>query len=337
MSTNLEGLMNRISALIAKADSTSFPEEAKTYRAKAEELLRKYRIEESELITTGATEITPVARKIDVSRSGAEFLNAHFWIWNAVAKHCGVRSHADWQRSGGVYGYVATAVGYDVDLRWAEMLFASALLVFGQHLEPEVDPNETDAENVYRLRSAGIPRNRIANLLWGASMGSDGAPAHGKAGKLYKEECERRGEGALVSGRQVNAKTYREAYAQKFVIAFERRLRESRDAANSDDGALVLLGRADKVDEAFYTLFPDLRPKPATEETVTVSAGRKGKERGISKAERARIDRLYHGPAARAAGTAAKDAAAKVRLDRSTTAADRLAEHPSSTAPELNA
>jgi hypothetical protein len=338
MSTNLEGLMNRISALIAKADSTPFPEEAKTYRAKAEELLRKYRIEESELISTGGTEITPVVRRIDVSRSGAEFLNAHFWIWNAVARHCGIRSHEDWVRTGSKYGYVATAVGYDVDLRWAEMLFASALLVFGQHLEPEVDPNETDAENVYRLRSAGIPRNKIANMLWGASLGSQGAPAHGKAGRLYKEECERRGEQPIVSGRTVNAKTYREAYAQKFVTAFERRLREARDAANSSAGALVLVGRSEKVDEAFYKLFPHLRPKTAPETTEVTVSGGSGKTKALSKTEQARIHRLYYGPAAQAAGSAARVAAAKVRLDRSTTAADRLAErHDRSEQPELNA
>jgi hypothetical protein len=319
--SNLDGMMNRIAALIAKAESSEFPEEAKTFRAKAEELLRKYRIEESELISTGEAAITPRSKKIDVSRAGAEFLSEHYWIWNAVAKHCGVRFHAVWVRTGEKHGYAATAVGYDVDLRWAEMLFASALLVFGQSLEPEYNPAETAEENIYRLRSAGIDRQSIAEKVFGRKGAHQGA----SVGRIYKEECARRGETAAVSGRTVNAKTYRAIYARRFVDAFERRLREARDAANSDAGALVLVGRSAKVDETFYKLFPQYAPKPKTNEpAVTATSSKPSK--GLTKAERERINREHYGPAARAAATAANAAAGKVRLDRSTTHTDRLEE-----------
>ncbi len=329
MTIDLNSIMRKIAALLANADNeATTPEAAKTYRAKAEELLAKYRLEEEELIAeTG--EILPIFREIVVTRSGAEFMNQHFWLFQYVAKHCGVRHSTDWKRVDGKYGYVAGVVGYDVDVRLCELIFSSAILVFGQCLEPEIDPKQTDAENVYRLRSAGIPRNRIANLLWGASMGSDGAPAHGKAGKLYKEECERRGENAAVSGRAINAKTYRAAYADHFTYAFNRRLREARDAADAVVGSIVPVGRAERVEEAFYARFPNLRPATTTEVEETAPGGKPAKTKAISKAEMERLDRKYYGAAARAASGAAKEAASKVRLDRAGQA-DRLDEAPAS-------
>lgn len=338
MDFDLEAMMRKIAALLAKADSTQaqYPDEAAAFRTKAEELLAKYRIEENDLITEGGAEIRPVFREILVTRSGSEFMNEHFWLWLAVAKHCGVKHSTDWKRSGETYGYTAGVVGYDVDIRLAELIFSSALLVFGQCLEPDVSPNETDAENVYRLRSAGIPRNRIACLLWGASMGSDGAPAHGKVGKLYKEECERRGEDAAVSGRAINAKTYRAAYARQFVSAFERRLRVARDAADSATGSLVLVGRNERLEEAFYARYPHLRPKTEAEADAAPSGTQKArKTKELTKAQIDRINRTYYGPAARAAGAAAVTAADKVRLDRAAPTS-RLDESAPATNKEIS-
>jgi len=338
MTIDLNGIMRKITALLANADNeATTPEAAKIYRAKAEELLAKYRLEEEELIAESG-EILPIFREIPVTRTGAEFKNQHYWLFQFIAKHCGVRFNADWKSLDGQYGYVAGCVGYDVDIRLLELIFSSALLVFGQCLEPEIDPRQSDAENVYRLRSAGIPRNRIANLLWGASMGSDGAPAHGKAGRLYKEECERRGVNAAVSGRAVNAKTYRAAYADHFTYAFNRRLAEARDAANAAVGALVPVGRAERVEEAFYARYPNLRPKPATAQAEASNAAPAKQENSkeLTKAELARLKRRYYGPAARAASGAAKAAAAKVRLDRAGHA-DRLDESAPSAARPLGA
>jgi hypothetical protein len=334
MTIDLNAIMRRITGLLAKAESSEFPEEAKSLRAKAEELLAKYRLEEEELIAESG-EILPIFREIPVTRTGAEFQNQHYWLFQFIAKHCGVRFNADWKSLDGKYGYVAGCVGYDVDIRLLELIFSSALLVFAQCLEPEIDPRQSDAENVYRLRSAGIPRNRIANLLWGASMGSDGAPAHGKVGRLYKEECERRGVNAAVSGRAVNAKTYRAAYADHFTYAFDRRLTEARDAANAAVGALVPVGRAERVEEAFYTRYPNLRPKPATAQ-AEASTATSAKSKELTKAELARLKRRYYGPAAQAASGAAKAAAAKVRLDRAGHA-NRLDESAPSAARPLGA
>lgn len=318
MATNLDAMMRKIAGLIANADNpATTPEAAKTYRAKAEELLLKYRLEEADLIAEDPTKVVPIFKKIQVTLNGVEFINEHYWLWTRTARHCGIRFVMKWERDGARYGYVAHVVGYDVDVRLAELIFNSAILVFGQCLEPEVRPELSDAENVYALRSAGIPRNKIANMLWGASLGSDGAPAHGKVGKLYKEECARRGEDPRVSGRTVNHATYRKAYANAFVDQFSYRLWEARQASDSATGAMVLKDRESRLDEAFYGRFPDQRPKPESEQPAPSSAETKTtKTRAVSKASLARYDRLYESDAALAATSAAKTAVSKIRLDR---------------------
>lgn len=316
---DLAGTMRRISGLLAKADSTEFPEEAAALRAKAEELMARYRIEEEQLISeTG--EILPVFRDVLITEDGSEFKNEHSWLWAAISRHCGIRYLCTWKRVDGRFWWVAETVGYDVDVRLAEMLFNSARLVFGANLEPEYDPSESDAANIYRLRSAGIDRQSIAEKVFGRKGHQEGL----KVGRMYKEECARRGEEPTVSGRNVNAKTYRELFAHNFVTAFSRRLRVARDAADAAVGALVSVGRAERVEEAFYVRFPHMRPQPEAETVETTTTTRKPrKAREITKADRARMDRNYYSPAARAASGAATRAAEQVELQRPTAAAKR--------------
>jgi hypothetical protein len=313
---DLAGTMRRISGLIAKAESTEFPEEATSLRAKAEELMARYRIEEEELISSStAVTIAPVTRNVPLTTHQSQFRNEHVWLWAAIARHCGIRYHATYLVEDNEYVYVAMAVGYDIDIRLAEMLYSSARLVFGANLEPEVNPNETDAQNIYRLRSAGIDRQTIAERVFGRKGHAEGL----KVGQLYREECARRGEAPKVTGRNVNAKTYREAYAQEFVTAFSSRLRVARDAADAAVGALVSVGRAERVEEAFYTLFPAYRPLPQPEVAEDKTA-KPRKERGMTKADLARVNRMYFGPAAQLARGAARQAAEHVELGRPTPA-----------------
>jgi hypothetical protein len=318
MALDLNGMMRKIAALIANADNVATPPEAaRTYREKAEELLRKYQLEEESLIMeTG--QILPIYREVIITRHGAEFRDRHFWLWTLVAAHCGVRYVTEWKRQAdNHFAYVSMTVGYDVDVRLAELIFSSALLVFGQCLEPDVDTKLSDVDNVYRLRSAGIPRNRIANLLWGASMGSSGAVAHGRVSTLYKQACEARGEDARVTGRNVNAKTYREAYARSFCLEFGQKLRLARDAADAAVGALVSVDRAKRVEEAFYARFPSERPVTDTEsDAAPAGAVKPAKARQLSKATINQYHRMTNSPAAQMAAAAASDAVGKVRLDR---------------------
>lgn len=313
--------LNQVRVLLDMAErSTTPPGEADAARAKAEHLMREYRLEEEHLIAADPQSLTPVTVQIDVTESN-EFDSEYATMLVWVARHVGIRVRTGWAWDGTKYVVKATVVGYESDIRMAELLFTAARMAFGEHLEPRVDPNLSDQENAYRLRRSGMERNRVANLLWGASIGSDGAQAHGKAGKLYKAECEARGETAALTGRGVNAKLYRKNYADGFLNRFYTRLARARDAADKIGGLPALHGREERVNEAFYAIYPDARPVPAG----TVTPDDKPKKDKKAKAPKpyrpTRADERRwardNRPEALAARSAGRDAADSVALDGS--------------------
>lgn len=255
--TKLGAKMAQIRALLDKAETTTFPEEAATYRAKAEELMRQYRIEEEDLIADDPSAVEPVLIEVDVCDLLSPYRQNYTDLLWYCTFHNGVR-FALRTEGRGERGHVRVAmmVGYETDCRYAEFLFTAARLVFSARLEPQVDEKLSEAENIYRLRSAGIERVRISEMMWGNRDKANLA----KVGRVYKAECDRRGEEPALSGRGVTGSAYRESYAEQFVSTFYGRLRAARDAADSVGGGLVLHGREERVAEAFYARFPSLRP-----------------------------------------------------------------------------
>lgn len=292
---------------------------AANWRTKAEELMVKFRIDQENLLARDATAAVPVKVGIDLCSYNSEYQQAYVNLFYAVAVHTGCRV------AYGVKSYRVTAyaVGYSEDIEYTEMLFTAARLVFAERLEPQVQQHLSDQENVYRLRSAGIERVRISEMLWG---NRDKANLS-KVGRLYKAECAKRGEQAALSGRGVTGKTYREQYAQEFPWALQTRLQRARDAAGRMGGGLELHGRRERVEEAFYKEFPELRPKPAVEASTPSTCGsckttkhpsglcKDHRPRQETAADRARRAR-YYSPAAQAGRAAGTAAASHVQLDR---------------------
>lgn len=312
MARDMNDMLRMLAGLVANADDERLSEEARTaYRAKAEQLMRKYRIEEENLIAADPGSIEPIQFNIEVSNLDSFFHAYHEQLWLQVACHCGIRYAYVWNSAR--RGYDATAVGYESDIRYAAFLFQSAKLMLIAKLEPDVDPKLSDKENIYRLRSAGIDRQRIAEMVFGHRGHQEGL----RVGRLYKEACTERGEEAAVSGRNVNAKTYRIAYADQFKRAFGNRLFEARNAADSIGGAVEMHGRAERVDEAFYKLFPSCRPHPVKEEATAQPTKRKGRAlKTWTQADEARYLRFHESPAALRARAAGEQAARSVQISR---------------------
>jgi hypothetical protein len=306
---DIDSWLGKIRALLASAESMvkgGNTLAAESFREKAEALMIKFRIEEEQLIADAPGSIKPIRRDVDLCEWVSEFRNLLYLVWLDIAEHTGIRTHVAW----GNGKLTAQAIGYDQDLRYADMLFTAASLVFAANLTPEVDPKLSDKENIYRLRSAGIDRQKIALLVWGHNGHHEGI----KVGRLYKEFCAEKGEEATVSGRGVSAKTYREAYARGFRDNFDGRLRRARDAAGAQGGNVELHGRADRVEEAFYSEFPSERPEPVTEGSGSPEKARKAK--GITKSDQAKFHRLYGSETAHAARSAGRVAANRVQLTR---------------------
>lgn len=341
-----------IGALIANAEDETLPEAARaSYRAKAESLMREYRIAEEDAIATeGGATFVPVADTIAVMESAAwaNPLRDSYWRMIVfIADHCGVRIAGKYSNE----RLDATLVGYEGDIRYAELLYTAARLVFLTRIDTRVDPSLSDQMNCYYMRGSGMARVDIAEKLWGAAR-NDGH-AHGKVQKLYVAECASRGETPKVSGRGIQVAIYREAYARAFTNELYWRLSAASSAVDKESGGLVLHGRQERVNEAFYNLFPAHRPMTAekraeyaaqaAQERADCEACTKTKHAsGACKqhrplertaADRRREERLYGSAEAHAGSEAGKAAASAVHIGRSGTPAARSAE----AAPERGA
>jgi len=332
-----EKILNRVANLLNKAeDAATTPEESATYRAKAQELMQQYRIEEEQLIAVDQTSIEPIHHMMIVCAGASQFRRQYVDLAYYCIEHAGVEAKFVTTRLEGQTSstVVAHLVGYEGDVRLAEMVYQSARLVFGERLEPKVEPALSDAENIYRLRSAGMSRRDVAWELWKL----DTHAAHARVGETYKAVARARGEEPALDGRGISAGQYRAEYAAQFPITLYWRLVAARDAADSVGGGLVLHGRKERVQEAFWTRYPEYRPAAPSTEVVEVKPAKaltpRQQEAAIAKAsrdaarraDRLKRERIRRGSAAATAGRDAGDRAAKaVSLSRASNA-QRLPE-----------
>jgi hypothetical protein len=299
-------------------------EAADTYQAKAEALMGDARKDEEELLAQDPTSLTPVMAKIVVCGPSNPWQSTYSSLFWTICRHAETMVTFVWERpaEGGLHEVVGCVVGYESDVRYAEMLYTAARLVFGEKMEPQVDRSLSDQVNAYRLRGSGMERVRVAELIWG---NRDKANLS-RVGRYYKAECAARGEAAALDGRGVTGRVYREQYAQEFVWALSSRMRRASDAAGKMGGGVVLHGRKERIEEAFYTYFPHLRPAPANAvdmvEQECEACKRTKSETGLCRDHRPRNTtredearwRRYNSPAARRGREAGTAAARHVNL-----------------------
>ncbi|MEV0651100.1 DUF2786 domain-containing protein [Phytomonospora sp. NPDC050363] len=111
-------MLSRIRALLAKAESTAFPEEAEALTAKAQELMARHSIDEA-LLSAGKDPSAPGALRIGVD---APYESPKAMLLNAVAD--ANRCRAVWSKE---FGF-CTIVGFDADLDAVELLYTSLLV-----------------------------------------------------------------------------------------------------------------------------------------------------------------------------------------------------------------
>jgi hypothetical protein len=108
-------ILSRVRALLAKAESTEFPEEAEALTAKAHQLMARYAIDQLPHDTAGGAGLHRVAIE-------APYPSAKFLLLGGIA-HAN-RCEAIWSKNDGV----ATIVGFPVDVATVELLYTSLLI-----------------------------------------------------------------------------------------------------------------------------------------------------------------------------------------------------------------
>jgi hypothetical protein len=111
-------IVGRVQALLAKAESTTFPEEAEALTAKAQELITRYAIDEAIAQQRRASGARPELRRLHID---APYISAKAALLSAVGRANNVE--VVYNTSGR-----ATIVGFDSDLDTVELLFASLLV-----------------------------------------------------------------------------------------------------------------------------------------------------------------------------------------------------------------
>ena len=114
-------VLARVRALLAKAESTTFPEEAEALAAKAQELMTRHAIDRALLDASGSDRIrsTPIARRVPIDDP---YAHAKSLLIDRVA--AANRCRAVWDTELGV----TTLVGFGVDVEIVEVLHASLLV-----------------------------------------------------------------------------------------------------------------------------------------------------------------------------------------------------------------
>jgi hypothetical protein len=259
MDSTLQNKLRQVQALLDRAEHPNTPPaEAESARAMADKLMAKYRIDEENIrqtkLAAGADDIIkPVVDEFSVCSYDSEYRDHYASLMSQCCWHVGNIKVATKYDNG---QYIFIMVGFESDVKYAQTLYTSLRLHFANTLEPTYNSEESDKENVYRMRSAGLERGRIGRMIWGP----DGGKRHLEVGRLYKEACADRGEDATVSGRGTNAKTYRKSFADGYVGRIRSRLYQMQTMAGQDSRGLMLAGREEAVNEAFYERFPQFRP-----------------------------------------------------------------------------
>lgn len=129
------GMLAKIRALLAKAESTDFDAEAETFTAKAQELMTRHRIDRATLEADAPSEGEAIGRRLGVD---PPYARAKFMLVGGIARANSCR--AVWSKA---FGF-ATVFGYPEDVDAVEELYTSLLVQATTALQREGSRDRLD-------------------------------------------------------------------------------------------------------------------------------------------------------------------------------------------------
>ncbi|WP_433231919.1 DUF2786 domain-containing protein [Actinomadura formosensis] len=169
--------LGRVRALLAKAESTEFPEEAEALSARAQELMARHSIDQALLDAQAGGTGGPAGRRIAVDNP-YEAPKAALLTVVADANRC----RAVWHRELGF----STVLGYPADLAAVEMLFTSLLVQATSamvHAGPRRDARGRSRTRSFRHAFLNAYAARVGERLREVAGEAAGRAAAGAGGK----------------------------------------------------------------------------------------------------------------------------------------------------------
>jgi hypothetical protein len=167
-------MLDRVRALLAKAESTDFPQEADAFTAKAQELMTRHRIDHALLVAATGERDQPVTRRIAVDNP---YEAPKTLLLQVVAEANSCR--AVWTKR---FGFT-TVVGFPTDLDSTELLFTSLLVQATRAMtqaKPTTDEYGRNTTRSYRQSFLTAYASRIGERL-SATTDEVGQEAAGSA------------------------------------------------------------------------------------------------------------------------------------------------------------
>ena len=262
-------ILNIIAALLAQAEHPNTSEiERDTFLAKADAMMAKHMIDEAlvRMAQKPDERRKPVRVDVKLYDYGTTFGNRMRVIAAQLFKTVGVRA-AYSHRTG-----ESTLVGFEEDVKWAQLLFMNIQTSFLAKMTPKWDPQRSFDDNVAALRESGAKWDYIARTAerheqlgvpYGSLPGWDDKGREKVQDMLvtaYRRWCRKTGSTPVKVTRH---EAYRHSYAEAFTARVCARLEEMAEARREAGSGmeLVLYNVQEAVDAAFYEAFPDLDPE----------------------------------------------------------------------------
>ncbi|MFI9321540.1 DUF2786 domain-containing protein [Kitasatospora aureofaciens] len=163
-------MLARIRALLAKAESTEYPEEAEALTAKAQQLMAQHSIDEALVAAAAADRNTPAALRIGVDNP---YEGPKTMLLDAVA--AANRCRVVWAKE---FGF-CTVIGFDGDLDGVELLYTS-LLVQATHALNKAGSGKDSRSKAFRQSFLVAYAARIRERLTAATERTTTAAAAGR-------------------------------------------------------------------------------------------------------------------------------------------------------------
>ncbi|MFH9351722.1 DUF2786 domain-containing protein [Kitasatospora sp. NPDC017646] len=163
-------MLARIRALLAKAESTEYPEEAEALTAKAQQLMAQHSIDEALVAAATAARDTPAALRIGVDNP---YEGPKTMLLDAVA--AANRCRVVWAKE---FGF-CTVIGFDGDLDGVELLYTS-LLVQATHALNKAGSGKDSRSKAFRQSFLVAYAARIRERLTTATERTTSAAAAGR-------------------------------------------------------------------------------------------------------------------------------------------------------------
>lgn len=275
-------MLEKVRALIAKAEGTDNAHEAETYLEKAQALMLKHSIDEAMLNMARPAEdrIRPESLEwFKIADAGTPIRDQIINLAAEVAEHFGCKIVFFGLRRGGARDRAfCTVIGFPSDLRSFQTLFTALHLDLVSRLQPRPDVSKSFDENVYNLHEAGVNWRQISNIMNRAYQTLD-RPAHwrqavrvnekfgadtlvpwdgnsmdgGRLIRAYKRHCAAIGEAPRVVKSPV---MYQRNFAAGYVGRVTIRLIEARTKNDSAEVGSALALRSNGIEELFKEMFP---------------------------------------------------------------------------------